>query len=116
MHIFHILQETLKELQTFIKEKETNEAQDSMPQTSTHEIIKSHDAALSIAVEEPPCKRAKPDPTETDGSESGSAALVSPKSLEQRVCVVCLGILQDLCGPAQAKKVRTCPKVFCFFN
>ncbi|XP_038133929.1 putative tRNA pseudouridine synthase Pus10 [Cyprinodon tularosa] len=98
-------QETLKELQAFIKEKETNEVQDSMPQTSTHEILKSHDAALSIDVEEPPCKRAKPDPTETDGSESGSAALVSPKNLDQRVCVVCLGILQDLCGPAQAKKI-----------
>uniref|UniRef100_A0A3Q2D632 tRNA pseudouridine(55) synthase n=1 Tax=Cyprinodon variegatus TaxID=28743 RepID=A0A3Q2D632_CYPVA len=56
----------------------------------------SNVSSLKKSTSKPPCKRAKPDPTETDGSESGSAALV---------CVVCLGILQDLCGPAQAKKI-----------
>uniref|UniRef100_A0A671TH40 tRNA pseudouridine synthase Pus10 n=1 Tax=Sparus aurata TaxID=8175 RepID=A0A671TH40_SPAAU len=44
---------------------------------------------------------------EAGPSEEDAAAAVKLKDEESRVCVVCLGILQDLCGPAQALKVCT---------
>uniref|UniRef100_A0A671TH25 tRNA pseudouridine(55) synthase n=1 Tax=Sparus aurata TaxID=8175 RepID=A0A671TH25_SPAAU len=80
--------DTLNELQAFIK--------------STDENNKSHDAAVSEPPEDPPSKRAK---LEAGPSEEDAAAAVKLKDEESRVCVVCLGILQDLCGPAQALKV-----------
>uniref|UniRef100_A0A3P9Q9S6 tRNA pseudouridine synthase Pus10 n=1 Tax=Poecilia reticulata TaxID=8081 RepID=A0A3P9Q9S6_POERE len=89
--------ETLKELQTFIMEKENNKVQDSAE-------IKPHNTELSQTVEDPPCKKAKLDPTEAVQSETDAAAMVTLKK-ESSVCVVCLGILQDLCGPDQAAKI-----------
>ncbi|PWA29292.1 hypothetical protein CCH79_00013939, partial [Gambusia affinis] len=90
--------ETLKELQTFIMEKENNKVQDSAD-------FKPHDTDLSQTVEDPPCKKAKLDPTEAVQSETDAAAMVTQKKEESSVCVVCLGILQDLCGPDQAIKI-----------
>ncbi|XP_027872810.1 tRNA pseudouridine synthase Pus10 isoform X2 [Xiphophorus couchianus] len=90
--------ETLKELQTFIMEKENNKVQDSAD-------IKPHDTESSQTVEDPPCKRAKLDPTEAVQSETDDAAMVTLKKEESSVCALCLGILQDLCGPDQAIKI-----------
>ncbi|MED6244188.1 hypothetical protein ATANTOWER_030219 [Ataeniobius toweri] len=97
--------ETLEELKAFITEKESNIVQDSTSQTSTYEHNKSQDAALSETVEDPPRKRAKLVPTQTVQSEPGSAAVVTLRNVESHVCVACLGILQDLCGPDQAVKI-----------
>uniref|UniRef100_A0A665TNB8 tRNA pseudouridine synthase Pus10 n=1 Tax=Echeneis naucrates TaxID=173247 RepID=A0A665TNB8_ECHNA len=47
--------------------------------------------------EEPPSKRTK--------LESEDEAAAELKDEESNVCVVCLGILQEFCGPAQAAKV-----------
>ncbi|XP_012725276.2 putative tRNA pseudouridine synthase Pus10 [Fundulus heteroclitus] len=94
--------ETLKDLRAFIADKETSKVQDSTGQSSTCET-ESQDAALSESDADPPCKRAKLDPTtETVQSEEGSDAL---ENVESRVCVVCLGILQDSCGPDLAVKI-----------
>uniref|UniRef100_A0A3P9Q9U8 tRNA pseudouridine synthase Pus10 n=1 Tax=Poecilia reticulata TaxID=8081 RepID=A0A3P9Q9U8_POERE len=49
-------------------------------------------------------QHAKLDPTEAVQSETDAAAMVTLKK-ESSVCVVCLGILQDLCGPDQAAKI-----------
>lgn len=38
-------------------------------------------------------------------SEEDAAAVVTPKDEESCVCVVCLGILQELCSPAEAAKI-----------
>ncbi|KAM4750381.1 tRNA pseudouridine synthase Pus10 [Anableps anableps] len=102
--------ETLKELQAFITEKENNKVQDSTAQALTHENNKSHDPALSETVEDPPCKRTKLDPTETLQSKADSVAMVTVKNMESRVCVACLGILQDLCGPDQAVQIAETAK------
>uniref|UniRef100_A0A3B5LXS9 tRNA pseudouridine synthase Pus10 n=1 Tax=Xiphophorus couchianus TaxID=32473 RepID=A0A3B5LXS9_9TELE len=59
----------------------------------------------SQTVEDPPCKRAKLDPTEAVQSETDDAAMVTLKKEESSVCALCLGILQDLCGPDQAIKI-----------
>uniref|UniRef100_A0A671TH02 tRNA pseudouridine synthase Pus10 n=1 Tax=Sparus aurata TaxID=8175 RepID=A0A671TH02_SPAAU len=78
-------QDTLNELQAFISSTENPKTQDS-----------------ASPPEDPPSKRAK---LEAGPSEEDAAAAVKLKDEESRVCVVCLGILQDLCGPAQALKV-----------
>uniref|UniRef100_A0A671TH36 tRNA pseudouridine synthase Pus10 n=1 Tax=Sparus aurata TaxID=8175 RepID=A0A671TH36_SPAAU len=65
-------------------------------------LHEEHDSASPP--EDPPSKRAK---LEAGPSEEDAAAAVKLKDEESRVCVVCLGILQDLCGPAQALKVCT---------
>uniref|UniRef100_A0A669C7E2 tRNA pseudouridine synthase Pus10 n=1 Tax=Oreochromis niloticus TaxID=8128 RepID=A0A669C7E2_ORENI len=53
----------------------------------------------------PPNKRAKLETSITDAqSEEGAAAVVKLKDGDSRVCVVCLGILQELCGTTQAVK------------
>lgn len=95
-------QDTLKELQAFISSTENPKTQDAASAESTDENNKSHDAAVSEPPEDPPSKRAK---LEAGPSEEDAAAAVKLKDEESRVCVVCLGILQDLCGPAQALKI-----------
>uniref|UniRef100_A0A8C9Z063 tRNA pseudouridine synthase Pus10 n=1 Tax=Sander lucioperca TaxID=283035 RepID=A0A8C9Z063_SANLU len=60
----------------------------------------SNDAAVS----EPPSKRVKLEPSGTD-APSEEAAAGPAAAAEPCVCVVCLGILQDLCGPTPAVKV-----------
>uniref|UniRef100_A0A3Q3E5G1 tRNA pseudouridine synthase Pus10 n=1 Tax=Labrus bergylta TaxID=56723 RepID=A0A3Q3E5G1_9LABR len=90
-------QETLKELQAFIK--------------STEENNKSHDAAGSEPPDDPPSKRAKLEPIVAGApSEEDSAAGVRLKDEESSVCVVCLGILQELCGTTQAVKMADAVK------
>lgn len=54
--------------------------------------------------EDPPSKRAKLEPSGSDAPSEEDAA-VRLKDEEPRVCVVCLGILQDLCDSSQAVKV-----------
>ncbi|XP_060944598.1 putative tRNA pseudouridine synthase Pus10 isoform X2 [Limanda limanda] len=77
---------------------------------------KSHDAAGSEstgnnkshdAPEDPPSKRAKLEPTETD---AGSEEKEEDAAAESRVCVVCLGILQEFCDTAQAVKIAEAVK------
>ncbi|KAG7235722.1 hypothetical protein INR49_002291 [Caranx melampygus] len=82
-------QETLRELQAFICSTENTEAPDAAAAAaaaaeSTEENNSSHDAVGPEAPEEPPSKRVK---------------------VELSVCVVCLGILQEFCGPTQAVKI-----------
>lgn len=97
----HLTQDTLKELQAFISNTE-NKPQDSAAAESPEGNNKSHDAAVSEPPEDPPSKRAKLEPSAT-GSEEDAA--VKLKDEESSVCVVCLGILQELCGTTQAVKV-----------
>lgn len=101
-------QDTLKELQVFI-----SSAEGSKPQASTEGNNKSHDAAGSEPPGDPPSKRAKLEPSEEDEDDEAAAA-VKPKEDESRVCVVCLGILQDLCGSAQAMKIAAAVKAEAF--
>jgi len=94
--IFILTQETLKELRAFIVDSENSKVQDSADQDSSLEN-KSHDAAVSDTHQDPPCKRVKLEP-------SGTSTQLEEHE-ESRVCVVCFGILQDLCGKIQAVKV-----------
>lgn len=100
-----VLQETLRELQEFIRDAEDT--------TSQAEDNKSHDAAAASAAgaaaaaepcEDPPSKRARlePDTSEAEG-DAGDAA-------GPRVCVACLGVLQELSGASQAKKIAEAVK------
>ncbi|XP_071359738.1 tRNA pseudouridine synthase Pus10 [Trachinotus anak] len=99
-------QDTLRELQAFICNTENSKSQDSAASVSTEENNKSHDAAVSEAPEDPPSKRAKLEPSETDAqAEEDAAAVVKLRGEESRVCVVCLGILQEFCGTPQAVKI-----------
>ncbi|XP_049428394.1 putative tRNA pseudouridine synthase Pus10 isoform X2 [Epinephelus fuscoguttatus] len=94
-------QDTLKELKAFINNTENSKSQESAEENS-----KSHDAAVSDPAEDPPSKRAKLEPSETGClPEDDAAAVVKLKDEELSVCVVCLGILQELCGPTQAVKI-----------
>lgn len=92
------MQETLKQLGAFIEQKDDSKVQNS----STAENDGSHDAAVSETAGEPPSKRAKLEP-----SESAADSQAGQKS-ELCVCVVCLGVLQGLCGAEQAAKVCVC--------
>lgn len=94
-----VLQETLRELQEFIRD-----AEDTTSQAADN---KSHDAAAAAAAEpceDPPSKRAKlePDTGEAEG-DAGDAA-------GPHVCVACLGVLQELSGASQAKKIAEAVK------
>nr|XP_015832595.2 putative tRNA pseudouridine synthase Pus10 [Nothobranchius furzeri]XP_015832597.2 putative tRNA pseudouridine synthase Pus10 [Nothobranchius furzeri]XP_015832598.2 putative tRNA pseudouridine synthase Pus10 [Nothobranchius furzeri]XP_015832599.2 putative tRNA pseudouridine synthase Pus10 [Nothobranchius furzeri] len=95
-------QETMKELKAFITVKENTKHQESVALPSTQENNGSYDAAASEAPADPPSKRAKLDPSETAAQTGESAA---GQLEESRVCVVCLGILQHLCGTEQATKI-----------
>ncbi|XP_017289230.1 putative tRNA pseudouridine synthase Pus10 [Kryptolebias marmoratus] len=102
-------QETLKELQAFVTEKESSKVQHS----STTENNKSHDAAASETLGGPPSKRAKLEPSEAaaESEENAAAAVITWRNEEEsRVCVVCLGILQGLCGAEQAAKIAEAVK------
>ncbi|CAK6978635.1 LOW QUALITY PROTEIN: putative tRNA pseudouridine synthase Pus10 [Scomber scombrus] len=93
-------QETLKELQTFISsDTENGKSQDPDPAApeSTEEDNKSQDASVSEASDDPPSKKAKLDPGVSDAPPEGVK--------ESDVCMLCLGILQDLCGPSRAVKI-----------
>ncbi|XP_028424204.1 tRNA pseudouridine synthase Pus10 isoform X2 [Perca flavescens] len=103
-------QDTLKELRAFISDAEDSKSKDSTVAESTEG--KDNDAAVS----EPPSKRVKLEPSGTDppseqaadadaGPADGPAAAVKLEDEEPCVCVVCLGILQDLCGPTPAVKI-----------
>uniref|UniRef100_A0AAQ6AAN1 tRNA pseudouridine synthase Pus10 n=1 Tax=Amphiprion ocellaris TaxID=80972 RepID=A0AAQ6AAN1_AMPOC len=66
---------------------------------------------VSETPEDPPSKRAKLEPSAAAAQpEEDAAAVVDLKDDESRVCVVCLGILQELCGPVQAVKVSEAVK------
>ncbi|XP_044045444.1 putative tRNA pseudouridine synthase Pus10 isoform X2 [Siniperca chuatsi] len=98
-------QDTLKELQAFISSTENSKAE------STEENTKSHGAAGSEPPDDPPSKRAKLAPGVADApSEEDAAAVVKLKDGESCVCVVCLGILQELCGTTQAVKIAEAVK------
>lgn len=84
-----LLQETLRELQDFIRDAEDTTSQDA--------DNKSHDAAEPC--EDPPSKRAKLEPG------AGEAEVDAGGVTEPRVCVACLGVLQELSGVSQAKKI-----------
>ncbi|KAG7464310.1 tRNA pseudouridine synthase Pus10 [Solea senegalensis] len=89
-------QGTLGELQDFIKPQESAE--------STGEN-KSHDAPVppqTPQCADPPSKRAKLEPSQP---EEGAAETVPS------VCVVCLGILQELCDTTQALKIAEAVKM-----
>ncbi|KAJ4945859.1 hypothetical protein JOQ06_023537, partial [Pogonophryne albipinna] len=79
-------QETLKELQAFIGNTE------NVPEPADE------------PADDPPSKRAK---LELSGTEAPSEEDAAEEKLteEPSVCVVCLGILQELCGTTQAVKI-----------
>lgn len=103
-------EETLKELQIFINDTENDKCQDSVALDSRDDY-KSKDAAESETSEDPPNKRAKLETSITDvQSEEEAAAVVKSKDGDSHVCVVCLGILQGLCGTTQAIKIAEAVK------
>uniref|UniRef100_A0A3Q2WIL8 tRNA pseudouridine(55) synthase n=1 Tax=Haplochromis burtoni TaxID=8153 RepID=A0A3Q2WIL8_HAPBU len=107
---FDLTQETLKELQIFINDTENDKCQDSVALDSRDDY-KSKDAAESETSEDPPNKRAKLETSITDvQSEEEAAAVDKSKDGDSRVCVVCLGILQGLCGTTQAIKIAEAVK------
>lgn len=111
---FDLTQETLKELQIFINDTENDKCQDSVALDSRDDY-KSKDAAESETSEDPPNKRAKLETSITDvQSEEEAAAVVKSKDGDSCVCVVCLGILQGLCGTTQAIKVCALDSIHCF--
>lgn len=89
-----LLQETLRELQNFIRDTEDTTSQDA--------DNKSYDAAELC--EDPPSKRAKLEPVACE------AEGVAGDATEPRVCVACLGVLQELSGASQAKKIAEAVK------
>nr|XP_020480857.1 putative tRNA pseudouridine synthase Pus10 isoform X1 [Monopterus albus]XP_020480859.1 putative tRNA pseudouridine synthase Pus10 isoform X1 [Monopterus albus]XP_020480860.1 putative tRNA pseudouridine synthase Pus10 isoform X1 [Monopterus albus] len=95
-------QNTLKQLQAFISDTENSKSQDS---------------AVPEPPEDPPSKRAKLEPGVTDAvlerddeAAAAPAPVVRLEEEEPRVCVVCLGILQDMCGTSQAVKIAEAVK------
>ncbi|XP_074549002.1 tRNA pseudouridine synthase Pus10 isoform X2 [Halichoeres trimaculatus] len=93
-------QETLQELKSFISDADNGKPKDSTE--AKEENIESHDAVGPEPPEDPPSKRVKLDPSE------GAAGGVMDG--EWSVCVVCLGVLQELCGAAQAVKIAKAVK------
>ncbi|XP_041640289.1 putative tRNA pseudouridine synthase Pus10 [Cheilinus undulatus] len=101
-------QETLRELQAFISDTEKNTESAAGESTENN---RSHDAAGSEPPEDPPSKRAKLEPGGAEApSEEDAADGDGVKDEESCVCVVCLGILQELCGTAQAVKIAEAVK------
>ncbi|KAM3624573.1 uncharacterized protein V6R79_025059 [Siganus canaliculatus] len=105
-------QDTLKELEAFIRDTDNGKAQDSAAAQSTDANNKSHDATASeLQSEDPPSKRAKLESSETSPEEVPAAAAgVQVKDEGVRVCVVCLGILQELCDTTRAVKIAEAVK------
>ncbi|XP_034998422.1 putative tRNA pseudouridine synthase Pus10 isoform X2 [Hippoglossus stenolepis] len=83
-----------------------NKSHDAAVSESTGDN-KSHDAAVSEAAEDPPSKRAKLEPNET---KAGSEEEEEDAAAKSRVCVVCLGILQEFCDITQAVKIAEAVK------
>lgn len=103
-------QDTLKELQAFISNTENTKSQDSAADI-TEGSNSSHDAAVSEPPEDPPRKRAKVEPCAADTpSEEDTAAVIKLKDEGSYVCVVCLGILQELCDTTQILKIAEAVK------
>ncbi|KAF7645991.1 hypothetical protein LDENG_00195340 [Lucifuga dentata] len=104
-------QETLKELQAFISDTANGKSKDSAA-TAESANGKSHDA--HEAPEDPPSKRIKLEQSRTEGQPEGGAAAaeeqLSLKDQASSVCVVCLGILQELCDATQAIKIAEAVK------
>ncbi|KAM9770628.1 tRNA pseudouridine synthase Pus10 isoform 2-T2 [Menidia menidia] len=90
-------QDTLKELNAFIADAEHDKVQDSAGQDPAFKD-ESRDEAESETPPDPPCKRAKLEPGAGASAPAGG-------SQEPRICVVCFGILQDLCSTTQAVKI-----------
>uniref|UniRef100_A0A7N9AYX2 tRNA pseudouridine synthase Pus10 n=1 Tax=Mastacembelus armatus TaxID=205130 RepID=A0A7N9AYX2_9TELE len=67
------------------------QSHDAAAPESIGENSKSHDAAAPEPPEDPPCKRVRLESSVTD-----AAAAVTQEAEEPRVCVVCLGILQEI--------------------
>ncbi|XP_035516004.1 putative tRNA pseudouridine synthase Pus10 [Morone saxatilis] len=104
-------QDTLKELKALISNAENSKSPDSAEAESTDGNNKPHDAAVSEPPEGPPSKRAKLELSATDApAEEDAAAVVEQTDEESCVCVVCLGVLQELCGPTQAVKIAEAVK------
>lgn len=98
--------ETLKELQAFVSDTQNGEAPES-----TGENNKSHDASGTEPPGDPPSKKAKLEPDAAEApSEEEEGAEVKVKAGESRVCVLCLGILQEHCGTTQAVKIAEAVK------
>lgn len=96
-----VLQETLRELQEFIRDAEdtTFQAADNKSHGTT-----AGETAAEEPCEDPPSKRAKLEPD--TGEVAGNAGDVA----ELHVCVACLGVLQELSGASQAKKIAEAVK------
>ncbi|XP_029019592.1 putative tRNA pseudouridine synthase Pus10 isoform X2 [Betta splendens] len=97
----HRQQNILKELVAFISDTET---QDSEAPESSGEHNKSNVAAAPEPPEDPPSKRVKLEQPCSD------APLEEVKDKDPCVCVVCLGILQDLCDSTRAVKIAEAVK------
>uniref|UniRef100_A0A7N8WW45 tRNA pseudouridine synthase Pus10 n=1 Tax=Mastacembelus armatus TaxID=205130 RepID=A0A7N8WW45_9TELE len=80
--------------------RQAHKSHDAAAPESIGENSKSHDAAAPEPPEDPPCKRVRLESSVTD-----AAAAVTQEAEEPRVCVVCLGILQEMCSTTQAVKV-----------
>lgn len=104
-------QETLKKLKAFITDTENGKCEGSASPDSRDENSKPHDAVVSETPEDPPSKRAKLESSAAAAQpEEDAAAVVELQDDESRVCVVCLGILQELCGTVQAVKIAEAVK------
>lgn len=97
--VLHHKQETLRELQDFIRGTEDTISKDG--------DNKSHDAAASEPSGDPPSKRAKLEPGGSE-AEGDGADVVKQDDGESYVCAVCLGVLQELSDASQAMKVCVC--------
>ncbi|XP_075993042.1 tRNA pseudouridine synthase Pus10 [Genypterus blacodes] len=105
-------QETLGELQAFISDTQNGSSKDPAALEAVGEDDKSHDASVPGAGEDPPSKRIKLE-TATEGQPEGGAGAeeqLNPKNQESHVCIVCLGILQELCDATQAMKIAEAVK------
>lgn len=104
-------QDTLKELQAFISDTENTESQIPVAAEFTEGNNNSHDAAESEPLEDPPRKKAKVEPCASGApSEEDAAAVIGLKDEGSYVCVVCLGILQELCDTTQTLKIAEAVK------
>ncbi|XP_047430923.1 putative tRNA pseudouridine synthase Pus10 [Mugil cephalus] len=99
-------QETLKELQAFVADAENGKCPDSA-------ASEPQAAAEPETPDDPPSKRAKLEPSVTAAGSEGDAAAAAvdgPKDEGSPVCVVCLGVLQEHCGPVPAAKMSEAVK------
>ncbi|XP_056267030.1 tRNA pseudouridine synthase Pus10-like [Pseudoliparis swirei] len=96
-------QDTLRELRAFVHDAENGETRESAEGNG-----ETPDAAAAAEpAGDPPSKRAKLERVGTGAAEEEEEedAAVEPKEEEPSVCVSCLGVLQELCGPTHAVKI-----------